>query len=330
MQAEMGAILRRDGVIHDPAARITPLTGGVSSEIYRVEDGGKVFAVKRALAKLKVADDWQVDLGRNAAEVDYLTCVGGLLPGAVPAVLSVSRTDHYFVMEFLGDGFANWKTLLLDGVAEPDHARQAARVLATIHRRTWDDAEVRAKFETTSNFIQLRLDPYLATTGRRHPVLESHFAAEIERILAARRCLIHGDYSPKNLLLGHGRLVVLDCEVAWFGDPTFDAAFLLNHFFLKSLHLDQKRDAFLALVEAFHETYAEELGAEKWALIAPHLPRLLLMLMLARVDGKSPVEYLREDEPKKNLLRRFAGARIPSPPRELPALLADWKKATTL
>ena len=325
----MGAILLRDGVIHDPAAQITPLTGGVSSEIYRVEDGGKIFAVKRALAKLKVADDWRVDLSRNAAEVDYLTCVGGLLPGAVPAVLSVSRTEHYFVMEFLGDGFANWKALLLDGVAEPAHARQAAQVLATIHRRTWDDAEVRARFETTSNFIQLRLDPYLATTGARHPDLEKHFTVEIERILASRRCLIHGDYSPKNLLLGHGRLVVLDCEVAWYGDPTFDAAFLLNHFFLKSLHLDRKREAFFALVESFQEAYAAELGAEKWALVAPHLPRLLLMLMLARVDGKSPVEYLCDHEAKKNFLRGFAREHIPSPPRDLPALLANWKQALT-
>jgi len=231
------------------------------------------------------------------------------------------------VMEFLGDGFDNWKALLLEGVRKPEQARKAAEVLAAIHRGTWDDAGIRARFETTPNFVQLRLDPYLLTTGKRHPDLEPYFTAEVERILATRHCLIHGDFSPKNLLLKGDRLVVLDCEVAWFGDPTFDVAFLLNHFFLKSLYLRESREAFYPMIEAFVENYRADLGAEKFALVSPHLPGLLLMLMLARVDGKSPVEYLRRDEAKKDWLRRFTRARIPRPPSDLAALLGEWKNA---
>ncbi len=320
-------MLLRDGLIKGPQAEITPLTGGVSSEIYRVEEGENVFVVKRALKKLKVADDWYVDLSRNASEVEFLLCVQGFLPAAVPSVLFASKTDGYFVMDFLGEGFANWKTLLLEGVRKTDHARKAAQVLATIHRRTWDDPGIHARFETTPNFIQLRLDPYLLTTGRRHPDLETHFIEEVARIESTRRCLIHGDYSPKNLLLHQDRLVVLDCEVAWFGDPAFDVAFLLNHFFLKSLRFTKSRDEFFPLIDVFGEAYGVELGTEKLALISPYLPRLLLMLMLARVDGKSPVEYLRDDEGKKNWLRRFTRERIPRPPPDLATLLNEWKNA---
>jgi aminoglycoside phosphotransferase (APT) family kinase protein len=325
MDQEIRTILQRDGIIRTVEAEITPLTGGVSSEIYRVRDGDRVFAVKRALEKLKVADEWFSDPARNGSEVEYLRCVQALLPDAVPAVLFASEKDGYFVMEFLGEGFANWKSLLLGGTRNPAHARRAAEVLAAIHGRTWDDASVRARFETTPNFTQLRLDPYLLTTGRRHPDLAAFFEAECERIRSTRHCLVHGDYSPKNILLKGDRLVVLDCEVAWFGDPTFDVAFLLNHFFLKSLHCDKGRDEFFPMIETFAGTYRDRLGTDKFASIGPHLPRLLLMLMLARVDGKSPVEYLSEAEGKKDWLRRFTRARIARPPSDLAALLSEWK-----
>jgi aminoglycoside phosphotransferase (APT) family kinase protein len=327
MPEEIRKVLLRDGLIKSAGAEIVPLAGGVSSDIYRVREDGKIFVVKRALEKLKVADDWRVDLSRNASEIEYLRCVQTLLPGAVPSVLFASDPPGYFVMEFLGDGFANWKTLLLQGVRETDQARRAAHFLAAIHRLTWDDPRIRARFETTPNFVQLRLDPYLLTTGRRHPDLETYFVEEAARIETTRRCLVHGDYSPKNILIGPGRLVILDCEVAWFGDPAFDVAFLCNHFFLKSLHLLEAREDFFRLIEAFAQAYRSELGADKWTSISPHLPRLLLMLMLARVDGKSPVEYLREEGPKKNWLRRFTREHIPRPPGDLESLLHEWKRA---
>jgi aminoglycoside phosphotransferase (APT) family kinase protein len=327
MPDDITSLLRRDGLVADGPVEITPLTGGVSSEIYRVQTGGRIFAVKRALNKLKVADDWFVDPSRNAAEVDFLRCVHRLLPDAVPEVLFASKADGYFAMEFLADGFDNWKSRLLAGGRNVADAKRAAQVLAAIHGGTWDDPAIRARFETTDNFVALRLDPYLLTTGRRHPVLETHFVREVERIKAARHCLVHGDYSPKNLLLKGGRLVVLDCEVAWFGDPTFDVAFLLNHFFLKSLHAHSSRNEFFPLIEIFAETYAGALGPERFARVAPHLPRLLLMLLLARIDGKSPVEYLRENETKKNLVREFVRARIPRPPADLATLLKEWKNA---
>ena len=220
-------LLRADGLLRTDHARAVPLTGGVSSDVFLVEDGPRKFVVKQALAKIKVHDLWQADISRNRTEFEYLNFVGRVLPEAVPKVFAAG--DGYFTMEYLGEGFVNWKQMLLLGQCLPEHAAQAGRTLGMIHRVSSGNAEAARTFDTTENFHQLRSDPYLVTTGQRHPELREYFERETIRLESTRECLVHGDYSPKNILIGNGRQVILDCEVAWYGDPSFDLAFLLNH-----------------------------------------------------------------------------------------------------
>ena len=165
-------------------------------------------------------------------------------------------------MEFIGLEFANWKELLLGGLCRATHAAQAGEILGTIHRRTAGDAEVARKFKTTADFRQLRLEPYLLTTGARHPDLREFFESEAGRLAATHEALVHGDFSPKNIMISDTRMVVLDCEVAWYGDPTFDVAFLLNHFFLKALHHAPTDHGLEKMVAAFWQAYS--VGAGKW------------------------------------------------------------------
>jgi aminoglycoside phosphotransferase (APT) family kinase protein len=298
------------------------MDGGVSSEIYLVEDGTRKFVVKRALAKLKVKDDWFADVGRNRSERDYVECVGRMLPGAVPQLLFSSAEDGYFGMEYLGEDFLNWKHVLLDGVFSADHAALAGRILGEIHRRTAGDEGLRKQFDTTQIFHQIRMEPYLLTTGERHPELRALFDAEARRIEATREALVHGDFSPKNILIRGDRMVLLDCEVAWYGDPVFDVAFFLNHLFLKSLHHAPRRCGGDEMVDAFWRAYAKERSADEAVAIEKRLVPLLLMLLLARVDGKSPVEYLAA--PKQKLIRAFVAEHLPSPPGSLRALREIW------
>lgn len=313
--------LRRDGWVCSPRARLTPLSGGVSSEIYLVEDDADRFVVKRALPKLKVRDDWFADVSRNASERAYLECVGRLLPGVVPRVRFANSEAGYFGMEYLGDGFANWKQLLLQGVCEVRHARRAGQVLGEIHRRTAADAKLRRCFDTTANFHQLRTAPYLLTTAERQPALREFFVAEARRLETTRECLVHGDFSPKNILLSAQRLVVLDCEVAWYGDPAFDAAFLLNHLFLKRLHHAPCGGGLRALINEFWRGYlaARPAPGDGWE---RRVVNLLLLLLLARVDGKSPVEYL--DPSQAQFVRDFVRERLPAGERDLCALADAW------
>jgi len=105
--------------------------------------------------------------------------------------------------------------------------------------------------------------------------------------------------------------VLLDAECAWYGDPAFDLAFCLNHLLLKRL---PRPDSALALRTSYEALVAAYLGCvsfEPAADLTARTAALLPALMLARVDGKSPVEYVR-DEPEKALVRRFAPALVPA------------------
>jgi aminoglycoside phosphotransferase (APT) family kinase protein len=330
MSGDLASLLLRSGAV-SAGARFIPLTGGVSSEIVRVEDGGRVFVAKRALAKLKVRDDWRADPGRIRHEHLYMTTVAKFLPDAVPRVLQTDDDGGWFSMEWLGEGWRNWKADMLAGRADAEVAGRAGRILGTIHRETRGSEDLRRDFDTTQNFHDLRLDAYLLTTGRRHPGLEVLFRAEADRIRATRECLAHGDYSPKNMLVRGDRLVVLDCEVAWFGDPRFDLAFLLNHLHLKGLHHAPPGKAFTPLVAAAAGAYFAErrLEPEEAAAFDRDVARLLLMLLLARVDGKSPVEYLADAPAKQDFIRRFVADHLTAGPAPLADLTCEWFAALT-
>ena len=312
-------LLRRDGVVRAPDARLVPLAGGVSCEIFLVEDGRERFVVKRALPKLNVQADWFADIGRNRHEWKYIRYVAQFLPDAVPRLRQCSATDNYFAMEYLNNGFANWKQLLLEGKADPAQAARAGNLLAQIHQRSSGDDAVALAFQTAPIFFQLRLEPYLLATAAKHPALGPLFEAEAVRLARTRECLVHGDFSPKNILVHRDRMVLLDCEVAWFGDPAFDLAFLLTHFFLKAL-LHAPRDVGMrAMVEKFWSAYQTARSSPK---IEPRVVRLLLMLLLARVDGKSPVEYL--DPLRQQFVREYVQSHLPEGAFLLRAVADSW------
>jgi aminoglycoside phosphotransferase (APT) family kinase protein len=317
--AEFLQMLRRDGVVRRDDARLIPLVGGVSCEIYLVEDGAERFVVKRALAKLKVKADWFADVSRNRYEREFIRYVARFLPAAVPSLRECATSGNYFAMEYLGGEFRNWKQLLLDGQADVESAQRAGTLLAEIHRHSAGDTEAVRAFDTTPNFIQLRIEPYLLATGAKHPALRSLFEMEAERLGNTRECLVHGDFSPKNILVTPERMVLLDCEVAWYGDPAFDLAFMLNHFFLKSL-LHAPRDAGMRrMIDSFWSAYQDVRPTPE---LDSRTGRLLLMLLLARVDGKSPVEYL--DPVRQDFVRRFVEQELPSAPVSVAAVADAW------
>jgi thiamine kinase-like enzyme len=245
-----------------------------------------------------------------------------MMPGTVPELRFVSPSDDYFGMEFLGEGFTPWKQLLLAGDIRIGHAECAGSILGEIHERTACNEALRRKFDTTANFYQLRIEPYLLTTGARHGALQKAFDDEARRIASVHEALVHGDFSPKNILIGADRLVVLDCEVAWYGDPTFDVAFLLSHLFLKSLYFAPESREVEKLIAAFWRSYAGARSPVNAAVVEQRLVRLLLMLLLARVDGKSPVEYL--SPVKQAFIRTFVYRHLPSSPESLVEMCDNW------
>ncbi len=208
----------------EPVAAVA-LPGGVSSGIYRVDLRSGSYCVKQALPRLKVAREWNVPVERVFHEVAWLRAVHGIAPGQVPRVLGADQASKSFVMEHLGAEHRNWKSALLAGQVDTGVASAVGDLLGRIHAATADDAAMTAAFATDANFHAIRLEPYLLETARHHPALAQRLHALAERTAATRRVLVHGDVSPKNILLGPAGTVLLDAECAWLGDPAFDAAF---------------------------------------------------------------------------------------------------------
>lgn len=281
-----------------------PLKGGVSSDIYMITDGYNRYVVKKALPRLKVRDKWFADTSRNLTEYKFILYLKSILPEAVPNVLYYDADHQFFVMEYLDNSFQNWKQKLLSGNWLKMDAKKAAQVISAIHSISGNDENLKNDFDTTEAFRSLRIEPYLITTGDRHPDFKNEFYIEAERLLQTREVLIHGDYSPKNIMISPERFVLLDHEVAWYGDPAFDIAFLLNHLYLKMLY---QRNRILRLPDlsiVFWNEYLENTETEPDLEFEKRVGKLLLMLMLARVDGKSPVEYLKDRD--KKFIRSFA------------------------
>ena len=323
---EIEASLRRLGVFAEgvPLAALR-LTGGVSSDIWRVTGGDSSVCVKRAMPKLAVKDDWFAPVERNRYERQWYATAGTRVPGTAPKVLAHDDAAMFFVMEYLDPAaYRLWKPELLVGKVDVTFAGIVGGKLAAIHAATAGDAEVARAFPTDAIFEALRLESYLRATGRRHPDLAPRLEGLADRTAATKKALVHGDVSPKNMLKGPaGHPVFLDAECAWYGDPAFDLAFCLNHLLLKCLHAPAKTGEFLAAFDALRGAYVAGVTWEAAADVEGRTAALLPGLLLARVDGKSPVEYLTE-EVQKESVRRVAIPLIREPPPALAAVRAAW------
>jgi aminoglycoside phosphotransferase (APT) family kinase protein len=275
------------------------LSGGVSADVLLGDDG---LVHKKFLPKLKVQMEWLSDPRRVFREIDSLRAWSRIAgPDCVPQIISVRPEDCSYSMTY-ADG-VSWKDLLLGGEVRISIAHELGRLLALVHRRP--DEEARRALAGPGHFYDLRVEPYYETVQRRYPGLPipTDFRSET---------LVHGDYSPKNILVHAGGFWVLDHEVAHWGDPVFDLAFMLNHLTIKAfIFADSRyRDAGQVFLDAYGPP--PELEARTM--------RHLAVLMLARVDGKSPLAYLTEEQ--RSRLRAAAIRRILEPVERLARFLS--------
>ena len=324
----VAVVLRRLGLCGPTETPVcTALAGGVSSDIVRVDLPGRSLCVKRALPRLKVTADWRVPVERSAYEADWLRFAAQVVPAAVPRLHGYDAASGSLAMSWLDPStHPVWKARLRDGHCDRRFAASVATTIVAIHSASAGDVSVAARFDTGALFHALRLDPYLIAAANRHPALAAPLFERVRVTATTRHALVHGDVSPKNVLVGPAGPVLLDAECAWYGDPAFDAAFCLNHLLLKCLWVPAVRDRFLDAFEAFASSYLDGADWEPRAVLAARIAALLPALLLARVDGKSPVEYLTE-EGSRELVRRVAASLLQRP-ADTPAGVAQaWRAA---
>lgn len=297
--------LRALGAVVAPA-RIEALGGGISNVVLEVRSDDDCFVVKQSLSRLRVKDVWEFDQRRILVERRCMEYLGGLLaPGAVPAVRFADDGNFLFAMSCAPPGGVNWKEALLAGDVRHGAAQRAGALLAEIQVRAAADAAARELFSDQTVLVQGRIDPYHRTAALIHPRLTALIDEEVERLLATRQTLVLGDYSPKNTIVYEDALLVLDFEVAHFGDPGFDPAFCLTHLLLKAIYRPECAERLLAAARGFWQAYLRGLAGAWARSIEAAVARELGCLILARVDGKSKVEYL-TDERHRALARQLA------------------------
>jgi aminoglycoside phosphotransferase (APT) family kinase protein len=289
-------LLERGLLAAEESVQISILSGGVSSRtvLVRREDG-ESWVVKQALPALRVATEWRSNPARSRREAAGARALAKLLPpGSVPAIVFEDPAHHLFVMTAAPPGARNWKTLLLAGQVEPAHFSAAGALLADLHSSC---ADLAAEFADTSFFETLRLEPYYEFTASQAPAAAPFLEGLCEATRRSRFALTHGDFSPKNILVDGERLILLDHEVIHFGDPAFDLGFFLTHCLSKAHHLPTHREELARAASYFVAQYrararTESWGSDFWPRAAAHT----VACLLARVLGRSPLEYLSVEE----------------------------------
>jgi hypothetical protein len=282
----------------------TELGGGVSASVVSVTGPGVAVLVKQALPRLRVADTWEASVDRTETEVAALELFGRLTPGVVPRVLAHDPLDHVVAMELLPPAARNWQAEIGDGRTWPELGRWAGETLAVWHAETTGRPALAERFDTFDAFEELRLRPFHETVMERRPELAEAVGACLADLRAVRRCVVDGDYAPKNMLVApDGRAWVFDLEVAHIGNPVFDLGFFLSFVVLSAIRWPALTPELRELAERFLSAYHDTAGIG-FAGDVPSFTAHTACLMLARTDGVSPAAFL--DDPSRSRAREVA------------------------
>ena len=312
----------------DASPTIAHLPGGVSGTVFRVDLPCGPVCVKQALARLKVAADWRAPVERVHNEAAWLRFAGGIVAENVPQVLAEDLTAHLFVMTYFDPvHFPCWKTVLRDGTVDIPFAASVGRTAAQIHRASANSKAAEAAFATGDLFMALRIDPYLLHAAEANPRHADRMKRIANDLGAARVALMHGDLSPKNILAGPRGPVLLDAETACYGDPAFDLAFCLTHLLLKCVWRPAHTRAYCESFAALKEAYLAVADWEDLESLDRRAAELIAALLLARVDGKSPAEYLISDG-DRDFVRTVAREYLLCSDLTLETVRRDWEART--
>ncbi len=305
--SDITAQLIADGMITGDAV-LAPVTGGVSCEVWRISadqvavEQGSVdgLIVKAPLARLRVPTTWEADVSRGTVEAHALRTYEDMTPDLVPHVLWSYPPRHAMAMTAAPASWEEWRHQLstrepLDAAIAPSRISRICATLGSTLAR-WHvgtrDIELLDPLLTAGDRLQtLRTDPFHRAAARELPAVASDLLDLADELDTARTCLVHGDFSPKNILVApvdSDRLWILDAEVAHVGNPALDAAFLSAHLLLKatwrpeiSERLDTGRRAF----ESAYREGSELIPAATW-------DRQTGAILAARVCGVSRANYL--------------------------------------
>jgi aminoglycoside phosphotransferase (APT) family kinase protein len=217
---------------------VTPMSGGASCEMFRVERLGQSWVVRRA--PLTSVSDTAHQVTREARVIEALA--GSAVP--VPTILAIGDDPAilgapFFVMSFI-DGDVVRRHGLPEGLAahhESHHAvgEQLIDTLVALHDVDWRATSL-AQLSHPEGFLARQVDRWMTQ-------LESYRSRELKGVddvagwLAVNQpaggdlTVMHGDYKLDNVLWSAQPpprvLSVVDFEMTTVGDPLIDLAWAM-------------------------------------------------------------------------------------------------------
>lgn len=269
---------------------VEELSGGVSNIVLSVTDGEVDMVLKQALPELKVATRWVADQRRAIVEARAINLYNSISPKNVPVLMDCDPDKFTLVMERAPRSSRVWKTELLSGIAQPRIGFVLGQILDSWHLLGRSEV-VQKSFLEAELFDQLRVTPFYRVVSQKNHHLSHRIQDLIVDLEDERSTIVHGDFSPKNILVDRDEDVyILDFEVAHWGNPTFDLAFLLAHLLCKYHQSSDEeiRGNILSLASSFLEGYRAAGANHPSDLLGWHTA----LIALARIEGQSPVNYL--------------------------------------
>jgi 5-methylthioribose kinase len=307
-KALKGYLIERNIASAGPAMLIEPLAGGVSNSVLKISCDRGEFVLKQALPKLKVKSEWISDIERTNIEKKALKFLQKILPGVTPKLIYEDEINFLLIMECAPSKSVTWKSLLMKHNCNPDIGKRVGQILGMLHQNTHGLEEAKEMFANKKFFHQLRIEPFFTFLKSKYPDLKYNIEQHIESCLTREDALVTGDYSPKNILVEEDKVMLIDFEISHYGDSSFDLGFLASHLLLKSVFAHNLSNRYYEVLTETIEGYfcrAHFAPRSQSEILAV---RQLAWLLLARVDGKSPVEYINREEDK--LLIRSAAYEI--------------------
>ena len=249
-------------------AEVEVLTGGVSNVVLAITTADQKLVLKQALAELAVSEKWLADQRRAIVEADAIKLFNQLSPAQVPKLIFLDPERFILVLERVPVGSTVWKSDLLAGIINPDVGAGLGKTLATWHNYGEVTASARIKFMEDTLFEQLRIDPFYRFVAAKNPQIEVSMDDQI---------------------------YILDFEVTHVGNPVFDLAFLIAHLLCKFFRTEDRLQA--KLLSNTANTFTAEYAQLRS--ISPTVAKHAALIALARVEGKSPVNYLNQVQQKK-------------------------------
>ncbi len=289
------------------------LAGGVSSLVWVIHvDDTPRFIVKQALERLRVAQTWNAPRRRLLLEAQALDIAARIVPENVPSVVDVDPELYTITIAHAPFGSKSWKEDLLSGIARVEIATRLGIILAKLHRGSQHEL-IEGDEQVFEDF---RATPFYRVPAERNPIVSAQINLTLQRMLNVKQCLVHGDFSPKNILVAREPWVV-DFEAVHRGDPTFDLAYLVHHLALKSVYRPESAVDYRRCAKGFLYSYRQH-GVINPFFDFPYLASQIGCLLLARVDGISPVDYLTVQD--QQALRYAATQILLSPPNDVDRL----------